>query len=315
MVVRLIAVCVALSACAPVPIRAVTANVGTTPGLPHDADTDDGYTKADAAIADDLYGNGLSWNPAIERAREWLADTRPDIVAFQELFDARECEGMEAHEGDFHCQGYEPGDPLVVEVILGEGYQVACAPGQSDNCLGVRSDLGSIEGCDGTLCMEGLDGLETPGDCGSGARVSRASVDIDGKLLTVVVVHGTSGLSSKDQSCRVAQVDQVFVDRGDGAPLVEGDTLILGDLNTDPGRLAEADDSAQRWTELVGGESDFQWHTDLDGPPTYLLTSIDHVASNALVGGCVVPGVTEGEPPVWDVVYWDHAPVVCELEW
>lgn len=316
---RIIGLCLALAGCGgPLPLRVVTANVGTTPGLAHDQDASDGYTSAEAAISDTLYGDGLAWNPAVERARAWLADARPDIVAFQELFDARECVAIEVDpEVDFFCRDWQEGDPLVVEQILGPDYQIACAPGQSDNCVGVRRAAGSIEGCDGSVCMEGLDGLETPGECGRGARVSRARVElVDGAMLTTVVVHGTSGISGSDQACRAAQVDQVFVDRGDGEPLVEGDTLVLGDLNTDPGRLTDVDESAARWVAYVGGDSDFQWHTDLDAEPSYAgVMSIDHVASNAFTGGCVIPGVTPGEPTVWDVVYWDHEPVVCDLEW
>jgi len=47
------------------PIIVMTFNVGTTPGLPHDLG-DDGYTSEMADIADELYENSLSWNPAEE---------------------------------------------------------------------------------------------------------------------------------------------------------------------------------------------------------------------------------------------------------
>lgn len=296
----------------PRPLTVVSANIGTTTGLDHDGDVDDGYTSEEAAIADALYGNGLSWRPAEEAFAAWLQGVRPDVVGLQEGFYDPDCDEIEVDEHlDFICR--ERDGSLQVRRLVGEGYQVAIAPGQTDNALAVRREVGAFVGCDEDVCA--LTGFETPGDCGRGARIARGELAlVGGEVLTVVLVHGTSGVGSDDEACRVSQVEQVFVDHGDGRPAVGERSLVLGDLNTDPAAFAGADPSADRWSDFVGEGRDFRWHTELDGPPTYAgLVRIDHVASDAFDGGCVHPGVTPGEEAVWDTVYWDHVPVVCAL--
>jgi len=107
----------------------------------------------------------------------------------------------------------------------------------------------------------------------------------------------------------------VLVDLGDGEPGVDGErNLVLGDLNTDPGRFADRDPSAVRWAEAV--DIGLRWHTATDpaAPATYLgVASIDHVLSDTFVGDCAHPGVDPGSDPVFPNVYFDHAPVVCRL--
>jgi hypothetical protein len=132
---------------------------------------------------------------------------------------------------------------------------------------------------------------------------------------SVVTLHGSSGLTADDDACRVAQFDQAFVDLGDGAPGANGErNLVLGDLNTDPGRYPGIDASAARWNEHITGR--FGMHTELgpDVEPTYGgLTNIDHVASDSFIGECVHPGLS-GIDVVLDAVYFDHLPVVCRLQ-
>jgi len=105
-------------------------------------------------------------------------------------------------------------------------------------------------------------------------------------------VHGTSGVTLEDQSCRVEQFEQVFVDirDGTGLPAANGArNVVLGDLNTDPGRLAALDPSAHTWNRYVGDGQPFIQISDT-GPlaePTYAnLLNIDHVASDAFDGDC-----------------------------
>ena len=133
----------------------------------------------------------------------------------------------------------------------------------------------------------------------------------------MVNVHGSSGLSTDDEACRVAQVEQVFVDLGDGSPGTDGErNLVLGDLNTDPGRWADIDTSAAPWTDFVGDDHDFHFISAIgeDAPRSYQgLLDIDHVMSDALDGGCVIEGVSDGTSPVFDGVYFDHHPVVCTV--
>jgi len=135
--------------------------------------------------------------------------------------------------------------------------------------------------------------------------------------LAVVNVHGTSGFTDEDTACRVEQFKQIFEDRGDGMPAAYGArNLVLGDLNTDPLQFVDEDASAAYWAEQVGDDKAFHFISCNDAacPGTYAgLFRIDHVASDSLEGRCVVPGATPGTSPVFDAIYWDHRPVVCDV--
>lgn len=297
---------------------ATSFNTGTTDGLPHDAAPDDGYGDEQAALSDTWYGDGLAWSAAVEDAAAFFASTEADIVGFQEIFWSDECAGIpvDAHAG-FVCEQWQVGDPTVAQVILGDGWQVACHPGKTDKCLAVRSTLGRFANCEEDFCLEGLAGGQVDG-CGSGSRVGRGVVELtDGGSLTVVNVHGSSGLSDDDKACRVAQFEQVFEDLGDGSgePAANGESnLILGDLNTDPGRFL-SDPSASYFADAAeaGG---FGFHTAVgpDAVPTYSgLANIDHVLSDGFDGDCWAAGIDAGHPAVSDVIYFDHTPQVCAL--
>lgn len=296
----------------------VTFNTGTTEGLDHDGPPDDGYTSAEAAISDTWYGNGLAWADAVEATRAFIERVDPDVVVFQEIFFTGDCAAVpaEARPG-FVCEGWSPGDPSVVQVVLGSRYQIACHPGKPDKCAAVKRDFGRFRGCEDDFCLEGLAGAPLSG-CGSGARVARGVIDRpNGDVLTLVSVHGTSGFSIEDQDCRVRQVEQVFVDLGDGEPGANGaNNVILGDFNTDPGRAAAFDPSAARWNDFVNDSTSVRFITRVgaSAPGSYLGTfDIDHVLSDAFVGSCVHAGLGDGPPPVFDGVYFDHLPVICTL--
>jgi hypothetical protein len=298
---------------------AATFNTGTTPGLDHDATPDDGYTSAEAALSDMYYGDGLAWVATVEAARNFFADVQPDVVGFQEIFYSGECPDIpsSAYPG-FVCESWTSGDPTVAQVIVGAGYQVACHPGKSDKCLAVKRGFGSFRGCTGDFCLEGLAGTGVSG-CGSGARIARGVIDlVAGGSITVVNIHGSSGLSPDDRACRVAQFDQVFVDLGDGEPGANGTAnVVLGDLNTDPGRLAASDASAARFDDFVGEGKPFHFITEVgeQATPSYQgVLNIDHVASDVYRGSCWAAGVSDGHPAITDIIYFDHKPVVCTVE-
>ena len=293
----------------PAPWVAVTFNTGTTIGLGHDRPPEDGYGLAEAARSDAYYGDGLAWRRAVDDAARFFADVRPDVVAFQEIFHSGECPGVpEAARPGFVCETWSAGDPTVAQVVLGAGYQVACHPGKPDKCVGVRRAFGRVEGCAGDLCLDGLDGAKVEG-CGGGARVARATVlRADGRRLNVVNVHGSSGVSAEDVACRGRQFEQAF-------DLLGADpNLLLGDLNTDPVRLFEGDASAAAFRRgAVGRGLEFFTAVGEDAPPTYAgLLGIDHVLGRGLSGRCWVAGLG-GRPAVTELVYFDHAPHVCEL--
>ena len=296
----------------------MTFNVGTTLGLRHDEGPSDGYTSDEAKISDRWYGNGLSWRRAITAVRETIEDVDPDIVAFQEIFDCLECKQIpvEKRKG-FVCEDWLPGNPNVARLVLGKEYQIAYHPGKRSKCLAVHRRFGTLRGCKGDDCENALDGYPIKG-CGSGARVARAFVErSSGQTLTVISLHGTSGLSPEDQQCRVQQVERIFVDFGDGKPGVRGDqNLILGDFNTDPGRARAVDASATRWIDFVSNGKPFYFISKVgaDAPRAYRgFADIDHIVTDVFQGSCRYPGVGEQSPPVWEGVYFDHVPVICTL--
>lgn len=303
----------------PLDFLAVSFNTGTGAEMSHDAAPDDGYGSAQAALTDQWYGNGLNWPPLVEETRAFFELIAPDLVVFQEIFYSGECPAIpeEARTG-FVCEGWSPGDPTVAQLLLGEGWQVMCQPGKPDKCAAVRRAFGTFRGCEADFCLEGMQGSTVEG-CGSGARVGRALIDVhDGRTLTLVNVHGSSGLSDDDAACRVKQIDQIFVDLGVGdGPAVNGErNLVMGDLNTDPARLAGYDASADRWNEYVGADRSFRWISEVgeDVTPTYAgVGNIDHAASDVLTGTCWSAGITAGKPAVSEMVYYDHRPLVCAL--
>jgi len=297
---------------------AVTYNVGTNPALAHDADPGDGYTGAQAQIADDWYGNGLAWPPAIDAVAAFFASLEPEIVAFQEIFHSEQCAEipLELRAG-FVCESWQPGDPTVAQRVLGPGYQIACNLGKPDKCLAVRVDFGHFAGCEEALCLDGLDGVAIPG-CGGGARVGRGTIElVGGGTLTVVNVHGTSGIGDADRDCRVAQFAQIF-ESLDGEPAANGSiNLVLADFNVDPARWIGFDPSANL-LELhapVAGGGSFEYVSEVgfEALPTYLgYFNLDHLVSDALTGACTTPGVG-GAPPVLGTTYFDHVPIVCAV--
>jgi hypothetical protein len=296
----------------------VTFNTGTTEGLDHDAPPDDGYGSAQAAISDMYYGDGLAWPRALEDARVFFAVASPDIVAVQEMFHSAECEAIPVEQrAGFVCETWQAGDPTVIQTMLGPDYQIGCHLGKADKCIAVHRRFGTLRGCAEGLCLDGLAGAEVEG-CGGGSRVGRAVIDlVGGGSLTVVNVHGTSGITDQDLACRQRQFEQLFVDLGIGdGPAANGaHNVILGDLNTDPARLADFDPSAELFLSHVGKGKRFHFVTEAgpEATPTYGGVNIDHVVSDRFEGTCWHAGITEGHPPVTDMTYFDHKPAVCIL--
>jgi hypothetical protein len=205
----------------------------------------------------------------------------------------------------------------VARVVLGENYQIAYHPEKPSKCVAVHRRFGTIRGYKNDSSANWLEGSPLKG-CGSGARVARAIIDrANGETLTVVSIHGTSGMKPDDQKCRVRQVEQIFVDFGNGSPAVQGkQNLILGDFNTDPGKASAVDQSAARWNDFVGEGKPFHFISKVGAvaPRAYQgFADIDHVVSDVFHGSCQYPGVDEGLEPVFDGIYFDHVPVICTI--
>jgi endonuclease/exonuclease/phosphatase family metal-dependent hydrolase len=254
----------------------------------------------------------------VEATRRFLQNVEPDIVAFQEMFYCDECAEIppDARTG-FVCETRGPGKDTVARVVLSDDYQIAYHPGKPNKGLAAHRRFGSIRGYNEDAVENWLEGFPVKG-CGSGARVARAVIDrTTGEALTVVSYHGTSGLTPADQACRVRQIEQIFVNFGDGAPAANGaQNIILGDFNTDPGRAHAIDKSAALWNDFVGAGKRFHFLSKIGpaAPRAYQgFADIDHVVSDVFHGECRYPGVDEGSEPVFDGVYFDHVPVVCTV--
>ncbi|MCB9638067.1 MAG: hypothetical protein H6727_04070 [Myxococcales bacterium] len=306
--------------------RVMTMNVGTTVGLDHDkgegTSAGDGYTSEHAKIADMYYGNGLSWPPAEKALTAFLAREKPDVVGFQEMFFDPECEGIpESARKGFVCEDYQAGRTQQMERLLGADYQVACAVGQPDNCVGIRRSFGRFVDCpQDKPCLDGVVGQGPADGCSRGARIGRIHVEtVSGRSFVLVLVHGTSGFKEKDQLCRREQFKQIFEDQGDGKPAARGEmNLVMGDINTDPFILKDDEPSSAYWNEKVGEGKGFYYLSSSGetGPPTYSGPfRIDHVISDTLTGTCKVFGSSEGTEPVISSIYWDHKPIVCDVVW
>jgi endonuclease/exonuclease/phosphatase family metal-dependent hydrolase len=298
----------------------VTFNVGM-----HDLDPDDAYTGSLAKAVESCYGSGLAWGPAIADTAAWLKGVDADIVGLQEIFDPEECPSIPADKRTgLVCETWKPGDPSVAQRVLGNGYQIACHAGHHDICAAVKLSFGKFKGCTGAVCPDGLGGVQVP-TCGHGGRVGRGVIELAaGGTMTLVSIHASSGYDSATIGCREKQFDQIFVSL-DGAPAANGgQNVILGDFNTDPGRLTVIDASAQTLASFVGKGKAFHFVTDVGTsvPPTYVQTTIpglpvgvniDHVVSDALSGSCWTAGVTSGHAAI-GAGYFDHKPAVCTVK-
>jgi hypothetical protein len=172
------------------------------------------------------------------------------------------------------------------------------------------------------VCPDGLGGVRVP-TCGFGARVGRGVIELTaGGTLTLASIHATSGFTAADSDCRSKQFDQLFRDL-DGAPAANGArNVVLGDFNTDPGRLTAVDSSARTLAQYVSGQP-FHFVTDV-GPnatPTYdvamipglpIGVNVDHVISDRFSGTCWTAGLGGHAPPA-HTDYFDHKPSVCTL--
>ena len=301
-------------------IVVVTFNTGM-----HDIDSNDAYSKSKAKTVEDYYGAGLAWDPAIADTAAWLKTVDADIVGLQEIFDPEECPNIPAEKRTgLVCETWKPGDPSVAQRILGPGYQIACQLEHHDICAAVKLSFGKFQGCTGAVCPDGLGGVQVP-TCGHGGRVGRGVIELaSGGTLTLASIHASSGYDAATVGCRTKQFEQLFVSL-DGAPAANGArNVVLGDFNTDPGRLTAIDASAQALASYVAGGKPFHFVTDVGSSvaPTYVQTvvpllpaglNIDHVASDKLTGSCWTPGVTAGHPAV-GAGYFDHKPQVCTVK-
>lgn len=294
--------------------RVVTLNTGSGKAVKAAAEENAGFGPEQSALADQWYGNGLAWSAFIEEVQQFFKHVDPDIVGLQEIFYSGHCPGIpRAARKDFVCEHWQPGDRTVAELILGDAYQIACHPGRPDKCLAVHRRLGEFIDCDQSFCLEGLTSLDD-GYCGRGGRTAGTQIQLKtGGKLSVVHLHTSSGASLTEARCRSRQIKAAFT--GDKTPPEFG--LILGDFNTDPGRLTWVDPSSRTLARQARPPSHYRFISDvgLFTRPTFLgFLNIDHVLAAGMEGECWYPGRTPGKPPISKNTYLDHTAVVCDVK-
>lgn len=206
----------------------------------------------------------------------------PDVAVLVEVFDARRCEG--AHH----------------------------------DCLAVRSSRVAVRECPpGGTCVPGLDTPAQPAECegvGTISSVSRAHATIDGRAVTLVVMHPLNASSAQTDRCRAAQDRQGF------EVLADGPTLLAGDFNFDPYRLADLWLTGPYWQTQVGEGRRFRAHSlgeEQLPTQTWLdLATLDYVLTDFAHGSCEVLGVTAGTRRLDEPERtMDHRALSCALEW
>lgn len=298
--------------------KVMTFNVGTASMLVkgHSGLANE-YGSDDALISDKYYGNGLAWKKALLPVAALIVETSPDIIGLQEVFDPEECKNIPIqYHREFICNNWQSGDLTVLQLILGDDYQVACHLNDSQKCIAVKKSFGKIRGCDSNVCLRFLEGQIFKG-CGGRTRLGRAVIDRkNGESITVTHIHATSGLSIKDKDCRNKQFRAIFEDWGDGVPGASGpQNIVFGDFNTDPDRMAWMDKSAKTLSEYLNNGSFRKINSEeRQNRATYLgIVNIDHIISDSFQGDCFSPGITAGTDYVLSYSFFDHVPSICKL--
>lgn len=265
------------------------------------------------AIASTTYADRLAHTEAIAEAADWIAETDPDVVVLQDLFDVRDCELVPADErAGFVCEEDEP--PSVARQVLGDSYTIACHDDNATACIGVHSRFGVPDGCEEEgECLDGAAGDAIEG-CPGGARVGRVTIPLVEAELTMVNVQASEGMSDPAQACRIAQFEQIWLEM-DEDPAANGDrSVVFGSFETDPARLARRDVSAARLIELHEAAEDFLFvtRTNNRSPGAYRGTfDLDHMTSNFYHGACLYSGIDDAVPSLG--ARFDHPAIRCEL--
>jgi len=226
------------------------------------------------------------------RLTDSLAELRPEVVALQETLPDHLCEGVPPVNNGHVCS--EEHTRPQVRRLLGPDYSIVCEESNLIECIGVRTDVGEILGCElGGLCMSDRVVTIAPG-CRTHLTVFAATVKVRGRTFDIVNAHP----ENRSAECRLDSLQQVF----EGDMIREEQALVLGDLNLDPWRGDDV--STEYWNKQVGPAEThaFYYHS---GPaervpphPTIFYPlfrrTLDHVVSNFLAGTMLTLGEAEG---------------------
>jgi hypothetical protein len=257
---------------------------------------------------------------AIARA---LAASDADVVALQEVLPDRVCDAIDATGGEGDARrtchpDVRATQPTQLSRLLPDDvWDTACDARNGFECVGVRRGRARLVS-DYVTAPDVVD----VDACDPGFTVGRADVALDEVVVRVVNAHPQS---TKD-TCRKAQVEQLF------GPLTTDDAgavdavVVTGDMNLDPFGLGlDADDvSVPVWSSHVGKEGDGLAFSYASGPaerePPYPTTTalvtatFDHVAVKGGRGTCTTLGAAPGTQALDDDrAAMDHRALDCSL--
>jgi len=240
----------------------------------------------------------LCKNVVEQKLREHLQIVKPDIIALQELLPPWLCQNASETGPNEVC--HNPQNIPQVRRLLGPDYTIVCEPHVQYECLGVKKDIGHVNGCpDGGFCYSARSA--DPGkNCDAGFSISSITVQLNnGAVFDVVNAHPQSWSAS----CRANMLLRAFNGDTEDPPIIQNDkVLILGDFNLDPWR--SNDESVNAWQSIFEkgwASRDYRYHSAIaeTNPPYYtwrfiLQGTYDLVASNFASGICHVMGETPG---------------------
>jgi endonuclease/exonuclease/phosphatase family metal-dependent hydrolase len=298
-----------LAACTspePVALRLLTYNIGHPEGQdPH-------------------YAHRLKERSYEECVRDRLREQAADVVFLQEVLAPERCDGFVESDPAFTCYESAKRQPPVRR-LLGPDYTIVCDSRRHVECIGVRTSFGAVSGI--ALGDLVLDGAETPplpleacewalgrcsdARCDAESTVSAVTVTTRRGPLRLVHVHPMApGRSERGVfwggPCRYRQLQQVFEGlpgSGDVPLVAAGTSLVVGDFNLDPVRMAFESEAAL-WQRHVGEGRRFRDLTPSAQDGTQFGTrraslgiATDHVLAERATGACTVHGHGLGLDP------------------
>lgn len=259
-----------------------------------------------------------------------IKQLEPDVALLVEVMNPKQCEALAATAPDWHvCHPDRPqGDQA--RRLLGDDYTIACEPRAGYECVGIRKAFGALTSCAaGGLCRPGLRTAGPFDGCDPGFTIAAATARIDERQVDLVVAHPPSATSPEAIACRRAYLPAALAAQGEDGSLRRGAAAIIGgDLNLDPWR-APTDADGAYFRERVGLEAGAAALRAHSGPverdPPYwtallLRRTLDHVASEGLVGRCITLGAAPDALALdlgqgTELQRLDHLAQYCVLSW
>ncbi len=260
----------------------------------------------------------LSWQAYEDHVGAALRALDADVVLLQEILPPQTCASFTEADPSRTCFDAAAREPAARR-LLGDDYTIVCDARQHVECIGVKRSLGTIEGVEpGAFVVDGAstpplplpaciyaDGACDEATCDAESTVSAVTVGTRAGPLRIVHAHPNAAGSGAagaylGAACRVKQLEQVFtgLPADGGGPLVAtGPTVVAGDFNVDPERIATSEEEAF-WAATIGDGRRFADLSARDAAtgetfPTNrnaIGVAIDRVVTDVLTGRCEVRG-------------------------